>query len=187
MEDLQDGKTVYAPSKKRNRSPAPEKFNKKSKKSSSKSRQDDSDDDGFIDDGDEEVASDAGSDAGSNSDKREPLTESEIEEKITQSKSDKKHARRERSEIDVKIKTPKGELSSLKKEYGEFETKMSAVCIAGRNDYSKTAIQSGFAADIKVLGQMNAQEEDEEAFNPDDDARDYEEVTRSPPVLCVSS
>lgn len=198
MEDLQDGKTVYAPSKKRKRSPAPEKSNKKAKKSSSKSkRQDDSDDGGFIDDGDEdqndrdsdddEAASDAGSDAGSNSDKGKPLTEDEIEEKITELKNDKKKARRERAEIDLKIKSLKRELSSLEKEYEELETKMSAVCIAGRNDYSKTAIQSDFAAGIKELDQENAQEEDEEAFNPDEDVRDYEEVARSLPVFCVSS
>lgn len=197
MEDLQDGKTVYAPSKKRKRSPAPEKSNKKAKQSSSKSRQNDSDDDGFIDDGDEEendkdsdddeAASNAGSDAGSNSGKGEPLTEEEIEAKITEFKNDKKKARRERADIETKVKSLKGELAGLKKEYDELETKMSAVCIAGRNDYSKTAIQSDFAAGIKELDQENAQEEDEEAFNPDDDARDYEEVARSLPVFCVSS
>jgi len=64
---------------------------------------------------------------------------------------------------------------------------MSAVCIAGRNEYSKGAIQQDFAAGIKELDQENAADEDEENFNPEEDLRDYDEVTRSLPVFCVSS
>ena len=64
---------------------------------------------------------------------------------------------------------------------------MSALCISGRNDCSKRAIQHDFAAGIKELDQEIAAEEDEESFNPDDEARNYEEVARSLPVFCVSS
>ncbi|CAG8951269.1 hypothetical protein HYFRA_00008018 [Hymenoscyphus fraxineus] len=206
LEELQGGKTVYAPSKapekKRKRSAKPEKSNKKAKKSKSKEHEGSDDDDDFIDDGDEdedaeenedsdddedEAGSDAESNAGSTSDKDDPLTEEVIEEKITQLKGDKKKARRERAEIDLKVKALKEEQTALTKTYEELETKMSAVCIAGRNDYSKTAIQTDFAAGIKELDQENAQEEDEETFNPDEDIRDYEEVARSLPVFCVSS
>jgi hypothetical protein len=61
------------------------------------------------------------------------------------------------------------------------------MCITGRNAYSKGAIQQDFAAGIRELNMENAEEEDEEAFNPDEDQRDYDEVARSLPVFCISS
>jgi len=64
---------------------------------------------------------------------------------------------------------------------------MSAICISGRNEYSKGAIQNDFAAGIKELDQENLAEEDEEAFNPEEEIRDYDEVAQSLPVFCVSS
>ena len=41
--------------------------------------------------------------------------------------------------------------------------KMSAMCISGRNQYSKGAIQQDFAAGMRELDQELAAEEDEEA------------------------
>ncbi|KAG9237560.1 hypothetical protein BJ875DRAFT_142056 [Amylocarpus encephaloides] len=87
----------------------------------------------------------------------------------------------------MKIKDLNAEMATLKKTKDVLETKMSAVCIEGRNKYSKDAIQLDFAAGIKELDQENAQEEDEENFDPDDDIRDYENVAKSLPVFCVSS
>ena len=40
---------------------------------------------------------------------------------------------------------------------------------------------------VRRLDQENAAEEDAATFDPDQDARDYEEVARSLPVFCVSS
>lgn len=68
-----------------------------------------------------------------------------------------------------------------------IKAEISRICIAGRNEYSKEAIQNDFAAGIKELDQENAAEEDEDNFNPDEDKRDYDEVARSLPVFCVSS
>jgi len=64
---------------------------------------------------------------------------------------------------------------------------MAAICIQGRNTYSKGAIQLDFAAGIKELDQENAQEEDEENFNPEVDLRDYDKVAQSLKVFCCSS
>jgi hypothetical protein len=64
---------------------------------------------------------------------------------------------------------------------------MRSACIAGRNNYSKTAIQRDFADGIKELDMEAAQEEDPDEFNPEDDIRDYDNVARSLPVFCVSS
>lgn len=64
---------------------------------------------------------------------------------------------------------------------------MSAICIEGRNEYSKGAIRQDFAAGIRELDQENAQEEDEDNFDPTAEIRDYEEVARSTPVFCCSS
>lgn len=64
---------------------------------------------------------------------------------------------------------------------------MSALCISGRNQYSKGAIQQDFAAGIKEIDQGIAAEEDKDNFNPEEDVRDHDEVAKSLPVFCVSS
>src|SRR5882724_11628542 len=63
----------------------------------------------------------------------------------------------------------------------------SALCIEGRNNYSRGAIQRDFADGIRELDMESAQEEDPDQFNPDEQLRDYDEVARSLPVFCVSS
>lgn len=100
---------------------------------------------------------------------------------------DKKRARRERSEVDKKIKELNQELNGLEKSQSVIETAMSAICIEGRNKYSKRAIQRDFADGIRELDMEAAQEEDPEQFNPEDELRDYDEVARTLPVFCVSS
>ncbi|TDZ99668.1 Nuclear GTPase SLIP-GC [Colletotrichum sidae] len=64
---------------------------------------------------------------------------------------------------------------------------IKADCIQGRNEYSKTSIQRDFAAGIKELDEEAAIEDDAKTFNPDEDARDYDEVAQNLPVFCVSS
>lgn len=63
------------------------------------------------------------------------------------------------------------EIDENKKAEEEIESKMSALCISGRNAYSKGAIQQDFAAGIKELDQELAAEEDEENFDPDAEVR----------------
>ncbi|TVY91113.1 Nuclear GTPase SLIP-GC [Lachnellula willkommii] len=178
-EQAEGGETVWAPidaSKKRKRSTEPKESRKKSKTSKAS---DSGDDDDFIDDddGESEAAeeSDSPEDEDATSKKGDPLTLGAIEARIDEFKETKKKARRERAEIDAKVKDLKKQLADLDTTRSEIETVMSALCIDGRNKYSKGAIQTDFAAGIKELDQENAQEEDEANFNPDEDIRDYEE------------
>ncbi|KAK0126069.1 hypothetical protein ONS95_007689 [Cadophora gregata] len=193
-EELEDGETVYDPSKKRKRSVEPKKPRKKAKKSRSSSDNED-EDDFVVDDEDErgeedeedDAKSHAESDSESVSDKGDPLTAEEIDAKIAQLKEDKKRARCERIETDDKIKIANEEIKALDKTQEKIDIAMSAICIAGRNDYSKGAIQRDFADGIRELDMESAQEEDPDRFNPENDLRDYDEVARSLPVFCVSS
>ncbi|PVH88572.1 hypothetical protein DL98DRAFT_580964 [Cadophora sp. DSE1049] len=195
-EQLEDGETVYDPSKKRKRSTEPKQSRKKGKKAKKSRSSDDEDEDDFIvDDEDEsekedeedDADSQAESDSESVSNKNNPLTAEEIDAKIAQLKEDKKRARRERVETDDKIKAVNQEIKALDKTREKIDIAMSAICIAGRNDYSKGAIQRDFADGIRELDMESAQEEDPDQFNPEDNLRDYDEVARSLPVFCVSS
>jgi hypothetical protein len=102
-------------------------------------------------------------------------------------KNDKKKARQERNAVTKLITEKNAELRELKKSQSTIETTMTAVCIEGRNSYSKGAIQRDFADGIRELDQEAAQEEDPDQFNPEDEMRNYDEVARSLPVFCVSS
>ena len=146
-----------------------------------------------VDDDDDDVSDGSEDDSNSDADeelekdKGEPLTEEMIDAKISDIKANKKEVRRQKLEIADKAKKEVKEIEKLEAEKAKIDGAMSAICIAGRNQYSKGAIQQDFAAGIKELDQENAQELDEENFNPDEDMRDYEEVARSLPVFCVSS
>jgi hypothetical protein len=189
-EDLKDqfnmGRTVFAPAKKDGK----RKKNQKDKRSRKRSRTDDSDDD-FAASNEESSASDSETESESDSESvrapREPLTASEIDTKLEELKETKKNARRQRAELEMKIQDLRPGIKEAKNELAQVQGEINAICIAGRNQYSKGAIQLDFAAGIKELDQENAAEEDEENFNPDEDLRDYDEVAQSLPVFCVSS
>lgn len=192
-DDLESGKTVYAP--------LPKLPSAKKRKSDSRisgqprkkqRRSNDSDSDG--DNGDSDYADDA-SDSSRGHEKEDlpeqehgdPLTEEQVESKISELKSTKKDGRRQRLQLEEKIKVLRAEMAEIENEDQEIEAEMSRMCISGRNNYSKGAIQEDFAAGIKELDQELAVEEDEEHFDPTVEVRDYEEVARSLPVFCVSS
>jgi hypothetical protein len=202
LKDLKDGKTVYAPAtKKRKRSSELEKSRKKSKssKKGKNNRDVDSDDDGFINDdedddfindksdnenGDNEDGSDAS--AESESEERTPLTEDDIKKVLDEMKATKKNARRERTDIDHQISGKKAQIATLEKARKEVEVRVNSVCIQARNEYSTTAIQQDFADGVRELDMENAEEEDEENFDPNKGIRDYAEVAKSLKVFCVS-
>ena len=188
--DLEDGKKIYAPSdksKRRKRSSTPKQSRKRSK---SKCSNNDGNDNFIVDDDEDEDDDDDGSEAGngseSSSEMADPLTMSIIEGKLTELKENNKKARKERVDLGGKVNTTNQKLESLERNQCEIEARMSAICIQGRNKYSKGAIQQDFAAGIKELDMENAQED--ENFNPEaNNLRDYDEVARSLPVFCVSS
>lgn len=114
-----------------------------------------------------------------------PLTNDQVVVKLNELKSSKREARSQKLELADKIKVLRKEMDDAKSTEEKIDSKISAMCIAGRNQYSKGAIQQDFATGIKELDQELAAEEDEENFNPDVEARDYEEVARGLPVFCV--
>lgn len=116
-----------------------------------------------------------------------PLTEDEIESRISEFKAAKKDARRGRNDTEAQIKDLNMCFTELNSKMDTVESKRSAICIAGRNRYSKSAIQVDFAAGVKELDQENQADENPDDFDPEEDLRDYEVVANSLPVFCVSS
>ena len=185
-DQIEDGKTVYAPfqSKKRTNS-STGRQRKKQKRSSD----DDEKDDDYIESSENSVDEDkdAVEDEPAEWSSGFPLTEEAVTDKVTELRDTKKQARRQRSEIDHKISSLREQLAQAKEGEKKIEAELQHLCIAGRNSYSKGAIQEDFAQGIKELDQEIAAEEDEAKFDPETEARDYEEVARSLPVFCVSS
>ena len=189
-ESVSEGKVTYAPpsksaDKKRKASSKQASSRKKAKKDSSDSEDSEfkeTDDEIEISDDDEE--GDGGSSHSQNS---EPLTEGEVTAKLQELKNVKKDTRAQKKEITEQMSEIRKELIATKDAESKIESELSAMCISGRNKYSKGAIQQDFAAGIKELDQEIAAEEDEENFNPDNEVRDYDEVAKGLPVFCVSS
>ncbi|KAH6642388.1 hypothetical protein C7974DRAFT_420684 [Boeremia exigua] len=187
-EDLKDqrddGKEVYAP--------APKAAKRKKDSAATKSRKrhqmddEDSDTNFVIDDEDAEETEDEASDEEVQAPQK-PLTEDEINKKLKELRETKKTARREGLEINPQIEELRPRIREAQTKSKAIKAKISGICISGRNEYSKEAIQNDFAAGIKELDQENAAEEDEDNFNPDEEQRDYDQVARSLPVFCVSS
>ena len=182
-ERLEDGQTVYEPpasgAKKRKRDSKPSGNRKKRRRNSDAESDDEYNDDDSISEDDE--ANDAVVSSGP------VLSQDQVDEKVEELKRLKRDARRERGSIDDQLRELRQQLSHVKAEETELDARSSEICIAGRNEYSRSAIRLDFAAGIKELDQENAEEEDPDNFNPDDDMRDYDEVARSLPVYCVSS
>ena len=179
-DNLDDGKTVYTPaekSKKRKRTARVSTSSRKKRRSSS-----DSDDEiEVISSEDEENEEDGAAPTGP------PLTAQQIDEKIDELKTLKKESRSERNNIDEQVKDLRKQITKIEEQEAELDDHAEALCIAGRNNYSRTAIKQDFAAGIRELDMETAEDEDADNFNPEEDIRDYEEVARSLPVFCVSS
>ncbi|KAI0148196.1 hypothetical protein F4776DRAFT_606585 [Hypoxylon sp. NC0597] len=174
QDDISMGKTVYAPpnySKKRKR-PQKRFQSRKSRGSYGPGADDDYDNDSS----DKE-----------NSQSDKPLTEQDVEEKLASFKAQRKKKREERRELNAQIANVRNQIEETEAERQVILAEIKARCIQGRNNYSRGAIKQDFSMGIRELDQENAAEEDDTAFDPDQDLRDYDEVARSLPVFCVSS
>ena len=187
-EKIEGGETVFSPKPKSAGRKRKGSSNEKARKKQRKTMTSDDESDG-AEDSNLSDASDEGRNPGSEdgSESREPLTEEHIVAKLQELRATKKEARTQRGDITERISQIRKEIDQSKKAEEKIESKMSAMCISGRNAYTKGAIQQDFAAGIKELDQELAAEEDEENFNPDAEIRDYDEVARGLPVFCVSS
>ncbi|KAL8716632.1 MAG: hypothetical protein Q9225_006051, partial [Loekoesia sp. 1 TL-2023] len=191
QESVNDGKVAYAPkAKSAGKKRKATNNDRPSKKKKRKTASDEEDDSDFIDkdtddsDGSHDVEGEASND---DSQDEEPLTEDQVVTKLQELKTTKKDARIQKREITEKIQDIREELKKVGEAEFKINSEMSALCISGRNQYSKGAIQQDFAAGIKEIDQEIAAEEDEDNFNPEAEVRDYDEVAKSLPVFCVSS
>ena len=188
-ESASGGEVVYTPRPqrpKKRKSGSRQSLPKKKRKTLSS----DDDDNYFVVDDDVIEEEDEESDADpstQDSQQGDPLTMEQIEEKLLDLKKIKKDGRTQKRELNAKMADLRKELMTVKESEKGITAEMSQLCISGRNQYSRGAIQQDFAAGIKELDQEIAGEEDEDNFNPDEDVRDYDEVARSLPVFCVSS
>ncbi|KAL9612851.1 MAG: hypothetical protein Q9167_002583 [Letrouitia subvulpina] len=104
------------------------------------------------------------------------LTEAEITTKLSELRATRRESRHAKVELEERLRSVRCEIENVETTKENIEAEISAVCIAGRNRYSKGAIQQDYAAGIKELDQELAAEDDEENFNPDAEFRDYDEV-----------
>ncbi|PIB00380.1 hypothetical protein CB0940_01806 [Cercospora beticola] len=183
LEQADAGTTVYAPdqSKKRKSTSASPQARKRRRRTV------DSDDEGETETLGELLSTLEQDDTNDTGSMREPLTTSAIERKIEELKQLRKEARRAKTAAKLQKDEIANELTELDEKAARLEADKSAICIAGRNDYSRGAIQQDFAQGIRELDMENAEEENPDDFNPDEDLRDYDEVARTLPVFCVSS
>ncbi|EME49943.1 hypothetical protein DOTSEDRAFT_50105 [Dothistroma septosporum NZE10] len=173
---IEEGKTVYAPTHKKRKRPSAGGANKRRRRAMD-----------IDDETDERQNDDAHSEAEPEATLSEPLTEKAVMVKVDELKQQKKDMRRGKRTQDERIAKLEKELDILQAREDELDAKLSAMCIKGRNEYSRGAIQQDFAAGIRDLDQENAADEDPNNFNPDEDIRDYDEVARGLSVFCVSS
>jgi len=117
----------------------------------------------------------------------QPLTPEEVQSKIDEHKRLKRSARQRGINLRDDISTLQKRLKDLEKRKAQIDQEAKALCIKGRNDWSRERICDDFAEGIKELDQENAAEENPNEFDPEEEVRDYEEVARSLPVFCVSS
>lgn len=178
--DLSDGKTVYPPTqkKRKRKSASPDRPTKRRRRAI-----DSDDDDDFVD----EQSDDKEDGSSDSSQAKEALTEEAVERKLDELKQLKREARQEKRNIDARIREIRTELDSLDDEEDRVSSEKNALCIAGRNEYSRGAIRQDFAAGIRELDEEEAEEADPDHFNPEEAVRDYEEVAAGLPVFCVSS
>ncbi|EED18160.1 conserved hypothetical protein [Talaromyces stipitatus ATCC 10500] len=188
-DDIDDGKTVYAPrdksSKKRKRGGNSNASGTPSGTPQKKQRSSDSDLDSDYTNRDNE--DEAYSEEDESETQGEPLSIDAIEEKLSELKTTKKEGRRQRQEIEAEMKVVRKQITELNEVDAKVQAEMRHIAISGRNEYSRGAIQQDFASGIRELDHELAEETDASSFNPDVDVRDYDKVAQSLPVFCVSS
>ena len=138
----EEGDTVYAPEKSQKRKRG------RPKKSNKRQKPDTSDSDGdYTEAGSESETAEEESDNESEvRSPARPVTEEDITNKIADLKGKKKAARSEKQALDENTREIRKKMAEAKEAEQKIQTQIARVCIAGRNEYSKGAIQLDFAA-----------------------------------------
>lgn len=140
-DSAEDGKLVYAP---------PKQSKSKKRKSSNhpgprKKQRLQSVGDGETDDEDYEVTSESEKESDEHvseqSEVQEPLTEAQVNAKISELRGLKKNARNQRTELNDKATVFRKQIEEARQSVKKINAEISFLCISGRNQYSKGAIQ----------------------------------------------
>lgn len=115
------------------------------------------------------------------------LTAQQVRSKIEEQTKLRRSARQQGHKLRDDITKLQKTLNDLDSRKTQIEKDAEALCIQGRNDWSRGRIREDFAEGVKELDQENAAEENPEDFDPEEEIRDYGNVARSLPVFCVSS
>ena len=183
-DDVEDGKTVYAPSTRTKKRKPDSQTGPASRKKRRSSLVDDSEDATYVAASSEEESV---VDEEQNDDASVPLTEHDIADKLAELKQMKKDLRKQRNDTDAQTRETRDQLTAIDPKEVVIDARQNTICIDGRNGYSRGAIQQDFAAGIKELDMKTAEQENADTFNPDEDIRNYDDVARNLPVFCVSS
>jgi hypothetical protein len=110
-----------------------------------------------------------------------------VQSKIDEHKRLKQIAREHGKKLRDDIARLQKSLNDLEERRTKVDQAAEALCITGRNDWSRGRIREDFAEGIKELDQENAAEDNPDEFDPEEDFRDYKKVASSLSVFCVSS
>jgi chromosome segregation ATPase len=80
---------------------------------------------------------------------RVPLTSDDIDAKLASLKGEKKEVRAKKKQLDERMSTLREEMTTLNSERDATLAEVKAICIQGRNQYSRKAIKQDFALGIK--------------------------------------
>ncbi|KAM0709890.1 hypothetical protein Q7P35_003933 [Cladosporium inversicolor] len=116
-----------------------------------------------------------------------PSTPEQVQSKLDEHKRSWRDARKQGAKLRDEIARLQEIINGLEKRKAQVDQEAEALCIKGRNDWSRARICEDFAEGIKELDQENAAEENPGEFDPDEELRDYGEASRALPVFCVSS
>lgn len=170
-EKIDAGKTAYSPKPKSAGKKRKSNSNDKARKKQRITKSSDDESEDVVDSDLSDRSDEDGKESEDESDSQEPLTVDQATAKLQELRATKKEARAQRAEITERINELRKEIDESKKAEDKIESRMSALCISGRNQYSRSAISLDFAAGIKELDQELAAEEDEENFDPDAEIR----------------
>lgn len=135
---IEDGKICFPPRARDSKKKRKANVNHRARKKQRRSREDDSFDE---DTEDSEVSEEDVEDGSENEESREPLTEEQVNAKLLELRETKREARSQKIEFTEKMALLKREINEVTTAERKIEAKMSALCISGRNQYSKGAIQ----------------------------------------------
>lgn len=117
----------------------------------------------------------------------QPLTEHDIATKIEDLKKQQVEAKEEGSKEYETRTTLDAQIENVQALILASKEKQKVICIAARNNWSRSRIRRDYALEIKELDQECAEKAGGDDFDPNKELRDYDALGASLPVFCVSS